>query len=158
MIDVELRNLVIHADGPASGWTATLVAEDLPIARVEHDEHDILRIVELADGRSHRDVEAVRVAMMHESPDLGTLALGVRCSELLAWEWMRLGVADMLSEKAVGIVGEGAAAELKAVVVPEGGSIDGAIAYLKASEPGIRMLNGMDIDAAVEAWLEVPAD
>ncbi len=129
MIDIELRDLRIHPDGPEVGWTGLLVAEELPIARVANHAEDVL--------------------------NLGRMALGVRCSELIAWECMRLGVADMLSEEAMGIVGAGPTAELRAVVVPEGGTLEEAISYLEASEPGIRVLNGMDLDEAVEAWLEV---
>lgn len=157
MIDIELRGLKIHPDGPEVGWTGLLVAEELPIARVANHETDVLRVVELAEGRTDRDMDAVRVALTEESPQYGAMALGVRCSELIAWECMRLGVGDMLSEEAMGIVGEGPGAELRAVVVPEGGSIEGAISYLRDAEPGIRILNDMDLDAAVEAWLEVAA-
>ncbi len=32
MIDIELRGLKIHPDGPEVGWTGLLVAEELPIA------------------------------------------------------------------------------------------------------------------------------
>jgi hypothetical protein len=157
MIDVELRDLMIHETGPEAGWTGLLVAEGLPIAHVGHDPKEAVRMIELVDGRTNDDMEAVRIALETESPALGAMALGVRCSELVAWQWMRQSLEDMLRSEAVGVVGEGPEAELRSVRVPEGGSIEAAVSHLWREEPGVRILNGMDPDKAVEAWLSVVA-
>lgn len=155
MIDVELRDITIGEAGPDAGWNALLVVDGEPLGGIRHDDDHGISHAWFVEGRDERDVGTVMEALADEDPDLGHSALSVRCAELVAWEWIRRGVVDILSTEAIGIVGEGSEVELRAVVVPDGGTLDSAISYLRKTEPGIVILNDMEESAAVEAYLTV---
>jgi hypothetical protein len=140
-------------DGRLSSWTATLLLDGAPLGSVGCREDESLAFEPLPSrdaSETLADLEAIVAAegdavAMPDGPSR-TETLSDRLDSLAAIAWMRSTISETLATKAVSLDPE---LGLLAAEIPDGGTLDGAIAHLAAAHPSATSLNALPIDEAV---------
>jgi hypothetical protein len=153
---ISLEGLEVHEDGPESGWRAVLGFDGVGLMEIERGPDGGF----VASG-GQSDDDATVLALLGEftastgepvERDDGSLrpeTLDDRVASLVAVGWIIRRTADALRSSAIAVTEDG----LVEVGVPEGGTIDGALAHLRSTHPQAVLLNDMPLEEAAVKYV-----
>lgn len=152
---ISLEGLEVHEDGPEHGWSGTLTIDGVGLMEIERgpdggfvasgeaddDEGLILGLLDEFTASTGEPVETTDGGLRPETLD-------DRIASLVAVGWIIRRTSDMLRSSAVAVTDDG----LVEARVPEGGTLEGAIAHVRRIHPQAVILNDLPIEDAAVEW------
>ena len=169
MLTIELEDLEISEAANQIAWKGLLVADGMPVCRLASASGSELMVLSWVRGCGPSDLAAVEedlalqprtsipaagVAPATERPD----TLLERCADLVAFEHVSRNLSKIMEGKVLYLadgIPQSGTVPLGFVTIPEGGSVTGAIEFVRASHPKAAILNLMSIEDATATMQHV---
>lgn len=156
-MDISVANVVFGNDGPSDGWSADIIVDSVVIGRAHSDRLGQLSIpglsisdVELLDGYLAENGEPVR----NLDGSTRTESFKDRLGDLVSQAYLEAEVQSMLRVAAFGLDHEDGKTLIFKVSVPEGGTLEDAMACLRRERPGATVLNELPSTEALLAYMQ----